>query len=168
MKNFQISFLIISIFLMFGCNYSDIVQDSQKTTNEAPISDAEIGFDGVYKFIRVDTPNGPSTTQTGTMIVTDGTLCHVRVSNEREKFNQEDNAPEQEKVKMQAAAFISANAACGSFKLAGDLVEATWIAHLNPNEDGSTSKYIFRQDEGMLFFSPAASPQFSLVYQKIN
>ena len=161
MKNPQILFLIISIFLMFGCNSNGIVEDSQKTT-------ADIGFDGVYKFVRVDTPDGPSTTQTGTMIVTDGVLCHVRVSNEREKFNQEDNAPEQEKITMQAAAFTSANAACGSFELSEDLVEATWTAHLNPNEDGSTSKYIFRQEEGMLFFSPSAAPQFSLVYQKIN
>ena len=85
MKNPQILFLIISIFLMFGCNSNGIVEDSQKTA-------ADIGFDGVYKFVRVDTPNGPSTTQTGAMIVADGVLCHVRVSNEREKINQEEKS----------------------------------------------------------------------------
>ena len=161
MKNPSLWFLIISVFLLFGCSPGGVAEESQETASDT-------GFDGVYEFVRLDTPDGPRANQKGTMIVADGTLCHVRVNKERERFSQEDDAPAEERVAKEAAAFNSANAACGPFTLAGDRITATWAASLDPNDDGSASEFIFRQEEEMLFFSPAAAPQFSLVYRKVN
>ena len=161
MKNSSLLFLMVSVLLLFGCSPSGVAEESQETASDAV-------FDGVYEFVRLDTPDGPRASQKGTMIVADGTLCHVRVNKEREGFSQEDDAATEERIAKEAAAFNSANAACGPFTLAGDRITATWTASLDPNDDGNSPEFIFRQEEGMLFFSPAAAPQFSLVYRKVN
>ena len=161
MKNFNLLYLTVSVFLLLGCSSSGVAEESQETASDT-------GFDGVYEFVRMDTPDGPRASQKGTMIVADGTLCHVRVNKEREGFSQEDDTAAEERVAKEAAAFNSANAACGPFTQAGDRITATWTASLDPNDDGNTPEFIFRQEEGMLFFSPAVAPQFSFGYRKVN
>jgi hypothetical protein len=100
------------------------------------------------------------------MIVLDGSLCHLRVDNERENFVQDES--DEEAMRKSAAAFTAANSACGNFTLDGEIVTATWTSTLNPNRDGTTSEFIFSQEGDQLFIAPAGSPEFRYVYQKVN
>jgi len=121
-------------------------------------------LDGAYDFVRLDTPDGPNTSQEGMMIVSEGYMCHIRVAKDREKLSRED--AEEIQIKKQAAAFSSVNGTCGSFKVAEGKISVTWATAVNPNQVGNTSDYVFDKDGDTLSIGPASAPQFRFVYRK--
>ena len=162
MKNLMVLLSLSSAIALMACS-----RGAATATEVTPQAESSVQrYDGVYQLLRLDSPNGPSSTQKGLMIVQDGSLCHLRVDNERENFVQDES--DEEAMRKSAAAFTAANSACGTFTLEGEIVKATWTSTLNPNRDGTTSEFIFSQEEDQLFIAPAGSPEFKYVYQKVN
>ena len=121
-------------------------------------------LDGAYEFVRLDTPDGPNTSQGGMMVVSSGYMCHIRTANEREKLSRED--AEDVRLKKQAEAFSSVNGTCGSFKVSDGKISVTWATAVNPNQVGNTSEYVYDSEGDTLSIGPASAPQFRFVYKK--
>lgn len=127
---------------------------------------ADLGrFNGVYEFVRLETPDGPSASQKGMLILQDGYLCHVRTRKDREKIPDQ---PKEEMMKKSAEAFAASNATCGTFTMEGDKVTATWHTNVDPNDEANASSFIFTKQEDLLFISPGGDTRFKLVYRKVK
>ncbi len=162
MKNLMALLSLSSAMAVMACSGG-----AATATEVTPQAESSVErYNGVYQLLRLDSPNGPSSTQKGLMIVQDGSLCHLRVDKERENFVQDES--DEEAMRKAAAAFTAANSACGTFTLEGEIVTATWTSTLNPDRDGTTSEFIFSQEEDQLFIAPAGSPEFRYVYQKVD
>lgn len=127
---------------------------------------ADLGqFNGVYEFVRLETPDGPSTSQKGLLILQDGYLCHVRTRKDREKIPDQ---PKEEVIKKSADAFAASNATCGTFTVEGDKVTTTWQTAVDPNDEGNSSPYVFTKQGDLLTIAPAADTRFKFVYRKVK
>ncbi len=123
-------------------------------------------LEGAYQFVRLDSPQGSSTTQEGMLVVKGDYLCHLRVSKEREKMVQDE--PAEERSRKAAAAFQGSNATCGKIEVHEGRVIAHWGVTLDPNDEGNTSEFVFTQDGETLTIAPAGAPEFKFVYRKVD
>lgn len=121
-------------------------------------------FDGVYEFVRMETPDGVQTTQKGMLIAKDGYICHVRVARERETLSREDS--EAERTRKAAAAFAASNATCGAYTPGEGKISVNWAIAVNPGVEGNNTEFLVEHAGGEVKIAPAAAPQFKFVYKK--
>ena len=121
-------------------------------------------LDGAYQFVRLETPDGPVQNQQGMMILSSGYLCQIRVPMDRPKLT--DGLSDEEKTKIWAEGFRSANSTCGSYSLEGPNATVSWNVALDPAIQDNVSKFIFESEGEYLKVAPAAAPEFKFVYKK--
>ena len=159
----------MTLRLLLVCSISTLLfACASAPTQEAPapIAEASSPLDGAYEFIHIDTPDGPSTTQRGHLLVSGDYVCHVRVVKERESIGEDDS----EEVRLQKSAQLagSTTAACGTYSIEGDRLTANWVTSHDPANEGNATEFIFTQDGDQVVLAPAAAPQFKFVYKKLN
>ncbi len=126
--------------------------------------DEEGPLEGVYEFLRVESPQGPQETEKGMLIVNGSYICHIRVAKARQTPTREDS-PEQ---RMEKAAYGHANSACGTFSMEGDKVDVHWLVSVQPGNEANSTTYILKQEEGTLKLAPAQFPDFQFVYKRLH
>ena len=126
MKNLMALLSLSSAMAVMACSGG-----AATATEVTPQAESSVQrYNGVYQLLRLDSPNGPSSTQKGLMIVQDGSLCHLRVDKERENFVQDES--DEEAMRKSAAAFTAANSACGTFTLEGEISDSDLDFHTEP------------------------------------
>lgn len=128
--------------------------------------DEASSFDGVYEFVRLETPEGENTDQQGLMIVHEDYVCHVRASKERQAIVQDDS--EQVRQEKAAALFLASAAACGQYTLEGDTLTVDWETASDPSVERNETEFILTQSEGELLLAPASAPEFKFVYRPVQ
>ena len=159
MKSTQVIFLLLFL-VASGCTVTNVERQPETAAVEEPAST----LDGAWEFVRMETPDGPSETQVGEMIVFDDRVCHLRVGRERDEIAEEDS--EEERTEKAAALYGSTTAACGTFELEEDLLTVQWTTSSNPGVEGNTTEFEFTSEEDIIILAPAANPQFRFVYRR--
>lgn len=123
-------------------------------------------FTGAWDFVRLDTPDGPSTTQQGMMVVFGDYVCHVRIQKDRDAIAEDDSA----EVKGEKATKLlnGSNAACGTFTRENDRLTVNWSTAVKPETQGNATEFILTTEGDTVLLAPAAAPQFKFVYQRLR
>lgn len=153
--------IILLVLIPIAC-----VAVSAGTISAGAAGPAEGDFTGAWEFVRLDTPNGPSTGQRGHMVVFNDYVCHVRVQKDRQGIAPADS--DAQKMEKAANIFNSSNAACGKFAIEGETLTVDWVTAVNPQTEGHSTKFILKHEGDLVTMAPAASPQFIFVYQRIK
>ena len=153
--------LLLLSTLLFGCAGQPAVEEA----GAVPAEPAN-PFVGAWEFVHLGTPDGPNTSQRGHMVVSDKHVCFVRVGNEREAIAEDDS----EEVAAQKAAelFNAVRATCGTYKVEGDSLKATWLTSAEPTVEGNSAEFIMSLEGDTVSLAPAAATQFQFVYRRID
>lgn len=144
---------------VFGCTAS-VETEAEMTSSESPAS----SLDGAWEFVQLETPDGPSQTQVGEMIVHGDRVCHVRVGRQRDEIAEEDS--EEERTTKAAALYGSTTAACGTFAIEGNLLTVQWTTSSDPGVEGNTTEFEFTSEGDTVTLAPTGNPQFRFVYRR--
>jgi len=159
-------FFCLTLLGVFGLS---LACDSQRAVESPPSMPAPIPenqFDGVWEFVQLVTPDGPSTTQRGHMVVTSDYVCFVRVNKERNPIATDD--PDDVKSEKAADLYNAVRATCGTFSIEGDSLKAHWLTSADPSVEGNFTDFILTREADTISLAPAAASQYKFVYRRVR